>query len=225
MFGSGDDKKTPQPAPRADTPETVDQAASESVAKPVKKGLFSWFSKKNAEPQTPEPSAAESTAPAAETSQPEVAPEQVSTVVEPHAEPAALNDEPEPDTAAVEQVAAAVEAVSSTLVSSEPVLPVESPSESQTVSPAALSEPKQTADAEPTLAATTASSMQNQAQADAQVVTEPAQAIVAESVPAPSEPQNEPSTESLPSVTQTPELTTAPVAESAPAQRLESEHW
>ncbi len=55
MFGSGDDKKTPQPAPRADTPETVDQAASESVAKPVKKGLFSWFSKKNAEPQTPEP--------------------------------------------------------------------------------------------------------------------------------------------------------------------------
>ena len=224
MFGSGDDKKTPQPAPRADTPEAADQAASESAAKPVKKGLFSWFSKKNAELQTPEPSAAESTAPAAETSQPEVAPEQVSTVVEPHAEPAALNDEPEPepDTAAVEQVAAAVEAVSSTLVSSEPVLPVESPSESQTVSPAALSEPKQTADAEPTLAATTASSMQNQAQADAQVVTEPAQAIVAESVPAPSEPQNEPSTESLPSVTQTPELTTAPVAESAPAQRLDT---
>lgn len=222
MFGSGDDKKTPQPAPRADTPEAADQAASESAAKPVKKGLFSWFSKKNAEPQTPEPSAAESTVQAAETAQPEVAPEQVSTVVEPHAEPAILNDEPEPDTAPVEQVAAAVEAVSSTLVSSDPVQPVESPSESQTVSPAALSEPKQTADAEPTLAATTASSMQNQAQADAQVVTEPAQAIVAESVPAPSEPQNEPSTESLPSVTQTPELTTAPVAESAPAQRLDT---
>ena len=46
MFGSGDDKKTPQPAPRADTPETVEQAVSASAAKPVKKGLFSWFSKK-----------------------------------------------------------------------------------------------------------------------------------------------------------------------------------
>lgn len=212
MFGSGDDKKTPQPAPRADTPETVEQAVSASAAKPVKKGLFSWFSKKNAELQTPEPSAAESTAPAAETSQPEVAPEQVSTVVEPHAEPAALNDEPEPepDTAAVEQVAAAVEAVSSTLVSSEPVLPVESPSESQTVSPAALSDP------EPTLAATAASSSEHH-QADAQVVTEPAP------VPAPREQQSEPSAAPLlPSITQTPELTTAPVAESAPAQRLDT---
>ncbi len=223
MFGSGDDKKTPQPAPRADTPETVEQAVSASAAKPVKKGLFSWFSKKTAEPQTPEPSAAESTAPAAETSQPEVAPEQVSTVVEPHAEPAALNDEPEPDTAAVEQVAAAVEAVSSTLVSSEPVLPVESPSESQTVSPAALSEPKQTADAEPTLAATTASSVQNQAQADAQVVTEPAPALIAEPVPAPREQQSEPSAAPLqPSITPIPELTTAPVAESVPAQTLDT---
>ena len=223
MFGSGDDKKTPQPAPRADTPEAADQAASESAAKPVKKGLFSWFSKKNAEPQTPEPSAAESTAPAAETSQPEVAPEQVSTVVEPHAEPAALNDEPEPepDTAAVEQVAAAVEAVSSTLVSSEPVLPVESPSESQTVSPAALSEPKQTADAEPTLAMTAASSVQNQA--DAQMVTEPAQIVAAEAVSASREQQSEPSAAPLqPSITPIPELTTAPVAESVPAQTLDT---
>ena len=171
MFGSGDDKKTPQPAPRADTPETVAQAASESVAKPVKKGLFSWFSKKNAEPQTPEPSAAESTTPAAETSQPELAPEQTSTIVEPHAEPATLNVEPEPDTAPVEQLAAPVAAVSSTLVSSAPVQPVESPSASQTVSPAALAEPKQTLDAEPTLAATAASSVQNE--------------VVAEAIPAP----------------------------------------
>ncbi|MFB0962160.1 MAG: signal recognition particle-docking protein FtsY, partial [Pseudomonas sp.] len=128
-------------------------------------------------------------------------PEQVSTVVEPHAEPAALNDEPEPDTAAVEQVAAAVEAVSSTLVSSEPVLPVESPSESQTVSPAALSEPKQTA----------------------QVVTEPAPALMAEPVPAPREQQSEPSAAPLqPSITPIPELTTAPVAESVPAQTLDT---
>ena len=223
MFGSGDDKKTPQPAPRADTPETVDQAASESVAKPVKKGLFSWFSKKNAELQTPEPSAAESTAPAAETSQPEVAPEQVSTVVEPHAEPAALNDEPEPepDTAAVEQVAAAVEAVSSTLVSSEPVQPVESPSAAQTVSSTALSEPQQTADAESTLAATAASFVHHQA--DAQVVTEPVPALIAEPVPAPREQQSEPSAAPLqPSITPIPELTTAPVAESVPAQTLDT---
>ncbi len=216
MFGSGDDKKTPQPAPRADTPETVEQAASESAAKPVKKGLFSWFSKKTAEPQTPEPSAAESTAPAAETSQPEVAPEQTSTIVE----PATLNIELELDTAPVEQVAAPVEAVSSTLVSSEPVQPVESPSAAQTVSSTALSEPQQTADAEPILAVTAASSVQNQA--DAQVVTEPAQTVAAEAVPAPREPQNEPSAEPLPSITQTPELTTAPVAESVPAQTLDA---
>ena len=189
MFGSGDDKKTPQPAPRADTPETVDQAASESVAKPVKKGLFSWFSKKNAEPQTPEPSAAESTVPAAETAQQEVAPEQTPTIVEPHAEPATLNNV-EPDAAPVDQVAVAVEAVSSTLVNSEPVQPIESPSASQTVSPVALSEPKQTADAEPVLVPETQS----------------------ESSAAPLQP----------SITQIPELTTAPVAESAPAQRLDT---
>ena len=219
MFGSGDDKKTPQPAPRADTPETVDQAASESVAKPVKKGLFSWFSKKNAEPQTPEPNAAESTAQLAENSQPEVAPEQTSTIVEPHAEPAALNDESE--AAPVEQVAAPVEAVSSKLVSSEPVQPVESPSAAQTVSSTALSEPQQTADDEPTLAATAAASVQNQA--DAQVVTEPAQTVAAEAVPAPREPQNEPSAEPLQhSITSIPELTTAPVAESVPAQPLDT---
>lgn len=221
MFGSGDDKKTPQPAPRADTPETADQAASESAAKPVKKGLFSWFSKKNAESQTPEPSAAESTVPAAETAQQEVAPEQTPTIVEPHAEPATLNVEPEPDAAPVEQVAAPVAAVSSTLVNSEPVQPVESPSVSQTVSPAALSEPKQTADAEPTLAATAASSVQNQA--DSQVVTEPAQALVAEPVPVPREQQSEPSAAPLqPSITSIPELTTAPVAESVPAQTLDT---
>lgn len=219
MFGSGDDKKTPQPAPRADTPETVDQAASESAAKPVKKGLFSWFSKKNAEPQTPESSAAESTAPAAETSQPEVAPEQTTTIVEPHVEPAALNDESE--AAPVEQVAAPVEAVSSTLVSSEPVQPVESPSESQTVSSVASSEPQQTADAEPTLAMTAASSVQNQA--DAQMVTEPAQIVAAEAVSASREQQSEPSAAPLqPSITPIPELTTAPVAESVPAQTLDT---
>ena len=171
MFGSGDDKKTPQPAPRADTPETVEQAVSASAAKPVKKGLFSWFSKKTAEPQTPASRAAEPTTPAAETSQPELAPEQTSTIVEPHAEPATLNVEPEPDTAPVEQLAAPVAAVSSTLVSSAPVQPVESPSASQTVSPAALAEPKQTLDAEPTLAATAASSVQNE--------------VVAEAIPAP----------------------------------------
>src|SRR5690554_1885852 len=219
MFGSGDDKKTPQPAPRADTPETVDQAASESAAKPVKKGLFSWFSKKNAEPQTPESSAAESTAPAAETSQPEVAPEQTTTIVEPHVEPAALNDESE--AAPVEQVAAPVEAVSSTLVSSEPVQPVESPSASQTVSSVASSEPQQTADAEPTLAMTAASSVQNQA--DAQMVTEPAQIVAAEAVSASREQQSEPSAAPLqPSITPIPELTTAPVAESVPAQTLDT---
>lgn len=221
MFGSGDDKKTPQPAPRADTPEAADQAASESAAKPVKKGLFSWFSKKNAEPQTPEPSAAETTVQAAETAQQEVAPEQVSTVVEPHAELAALNDEPEPDTAPVEQVAAAVEAVSSTLVSSDPVQPVESPSAAQTVSSTALSEPQQTADAESTLAATAASFVHHQA--DAQVVTEPVPALIAEPVPAPREQQSEPSAAPLqPSITPIPELTTAPVAESVPAQTLDT---
>ena len=46
MFGSGDDKKTPQPAPRADTPETVEQAVSASAAKPVKKAYFLGLAKR-----------------------------------------------------------------------------------------------------------------------------------------------------------------------------------
>ena len=90
MFGSGDDKKTPQPAPRADTPETVEQAVSASAAKPVKKGLFSWFSKKTAEPQTPASRAAEPSVATADSSQHVQTAEPVSTSVQPQAEPAAI---------------------------------------------------------------------------------------------------------------------------------------
>ncbi len=105
MFGSGDDKKTPQPAPRADTPETVEQAVSASAAKPVKKGLFSWFSKKTAEPQTPASRAAEPSVATADSSQHVQTAESVSTSVQPQAEPVSSSVKPEP--AAIEQAAAA----------------------------------------------------------------------------------------------------------------------
>lgn len=196
MFGSGDDKKTPQPAPRADTPETVEQAVSASAAKPVKKGLFSWFSKKTAEPQTPASRAAEPSVATADSPQHVQTAESVSTNVQPQAEPVSSSVKPEP--AAIEQAAAA-----------------------DTVSPAADSEPQQRVTPEPVLATTTASFAHTQA--DTQVTTEPAPVLVVGSIPASSELHSESIAEPLQSnIRQTPELTTAPVAESVPAQTLDT---
>lgn len=212
MFGSGDDKKTPQPAPCADTPETVEQAVSASAAKPVKKGLFSWFSKKNAEPQTPEPAprAAESSVATADSSQHVQTAEPVSTSVQPQAEPAAI-----------EQAAAAGQPTNEALVSSEAVRPVESSSAADTVSPAADSEPQQRVTPEPVLATTTASFAHTQA--DTQVTTEPAPVLVAGSIPASSELHSESIAEPLQSnIRQTPELTAAPAVEAVPAQTLDT---
>lgn len=196
MFGSGDDKKTPQPAPRADTPETVEQAVSASAAKPVKKGLFSWFSKKTAEPQTPASRAAEPSVATADSSQHVQTAESVSTSVQPQAEPVSSSVKPEP--AAIEQAAAA-----------------------DTVSSAADSEPQQRVTAESALATTTASFAHTQA--DAQVATEPAPVLVAGSIPASSELHSESIAEPLQSnIRQTPELTAAPAAEAVPAQNLDT---
>lgn len=196
MFGSGDDKKTPQPAPRADTPETVEQTVSASAAKPVKKGLFSWFSKKTAEPQTPASRAAEPSVATADSSQHVQTAESVSTSVQPQAEPVSSSVKPEP--AAIEQAAAA-----------------------DTVSSAADSEPQQRVTAESALATTTASFAHTQA--DAQVATEPAPVLVAGSIPASSELHSESIAEPLQSnIRQTPELTAAPAAEAVPAQNLDA---
>lgn len=196
MFGSGDDKKTPQPAPRADTPETVEQAVSASAAKPVKKGLFSWFSKKTAEPQTPASRTAEPSVATADSSQHVQTAESVSASVQPQAEPVSSSVKPEP--AAIEQAAAA-----------------------DTVSSAADSEPQQRVTAESALATTTASFAHTQA--DAQVATEPAPVLVAGSIPASSELHSESIAEPLQSnIRQTPELTAAPAAEAVPAQNLDT---
>lgn len=219
MFGSGDDKKTPQPAPRADTPETVEQAVSASAAKPVKKGLFSWFSKKTAEPQTPASRAAEPSVATADSSQHVQTAESVSTSVQPQAEPVSSSVKPEP--AAIEQAAAAGQPTNSALVSSEAGRPVESSSAADTVSPAADSEPQQRVTAESALATTTASFVHTQA--DAQVATEPAPVLVAGSIPASSELHSESIAEPLQSnIRQTPELTAAPAAEAVPAQNLDT---
>lgn len=219
MFGSGDDKKTPQPAPRADTPETVEQAVSASAAKPVKKGLFSWFSKKTAEPQTPASRAAEPSVATADSSQHVQTAESVSTSVQPQAEPVSSSVKPEP--AAIEQAAAAGQPTHSALVSSEAGRPVESSSAADTVSSAADSEPQQRVTAESALATTTASFAHTQA--DAQVATEPAPVLVAGSIPASSELHSESIAEPLQSnIRQTPELTAAPAAEAVPAQNLDT---
>lgn len=219
MFGSGDDKKTPQPAPRADTPETVEQAVSASAAKPVKKGLFSWFSKKTAEPQTPASRAAEPSVATADSSQHVQTAESVSTSVQPQAEPVSSSVKPEP--AAIEQAAAAGQPTNSALVSSEAGRPVESSSAADTVRSAADSEPQQRVTAESALATTTASFAHTQA--DAQVATEPAPVLVAGSIPASSELHSESIAEPLQSnIRQTPELTAAPAAEAVPAQNLDA---
>lgn len=219
MFGSGDDKKTPQPAPRADTPETVEQAVSASAAKPVKKGLFSWFSKKTAEPQTPASRAAEPSVATADSSQHVQTAESVSTSVQPQAEPVSSSVKPEP--AAIEQAAAAGQPTNSALVSSEAGRPVESSSAADTVSSAADSEPQQRVTAESALATTTASFAHTQA--DAQVAIEPAPVLVAGSIPASSELHSESIAEPLQSnIRQTPELTAAPAAEAVPAQNLDT---
>ena len=219
MFGSGDDKKTPQPAPRADTPETVEQAVSASAAKPVKKGLFSWFSKKTAEPQTPASRAAEPSVATADSSQHVQTAESVSTSVQPQAEPVSSSVKPEP--AAIEQAAAAGQPTNEALVSSEAVRPVESSSAADTVSSAADSEPQQRVTAESALATTTASFAHTQA--DTQITTEPAPVLVAGSIPASSELHSESIAEPLQSnIRQTPELTAAPAAEAVPAQNLDT---
>lgn len=219
MFGSGDDKKTPQPAPRADTPETVEQAVSASAAKPVKKGLFSWFSKKTAEPQTPASRTAEPSVATADSSQHVQTAESVSASVQPQAEPVSSSVKPEP--AAIEQAAAAGQPTNSALVSSEAGRPVESSSAADTVSSAADSEPQQRVTAESALATTTASFAHTQA--DAQVATEPAPVLVAGSIPASSELHGESIAEPLQSnIRQTPELTAAPAAEAVPAQNLDT---
>ncbi|NLU12180.1 MAG: signal recognition particle-docking protein FtsY [Gammaproteobacteria bacterium] len=219
MFGSGDDKKTPQPAPRADTPETVEQAVSASAAKPVKKGLFSWFSKKTAEPQTPASRDAEPSVATADSSQHVQTAESVSTSVQPQAEPVSSSVKPEP--AVIEQAAAAGQPTNSALVSSEAGRPVESSSAADTVSSAADSEPQQRVTAESALATTTASFAHTQA--DAQVATEPAPVLVAGSIPASSELHSESIAEPLQSnIRQTPELTAAPAAEAVPAQNLDT---
>ncbi len=89
------------------------------------------------------------------------------------------------------------------------------------MSSAADSEPQQRVTAESALATTTASFAHTQA--DAQVATEPAPVLVAGSIPASSELHSEPSAAPLqPSITPIPELTTAPVAESVPAQTLDT---
>lgn len=219
MFGSGDDKKTPQPAPRADTPETVEQAVSASAAKPVKKGLFSWFSKKTAEPQTPASRTAEPSVATADSSQHVQTAESVSASVQPQAEPVSSSVKPEP--AAIEQAAAAGQPTNSALVSSEAGRPVESSTAADTVSSTADSEPQQRVTPEPVLATTTASFAHTQA--DGQVTTEPVPVLVAGSIPASSELHSESIAEPLQSnIRQTPELTAAPAAEAVPAQTLDT---
>lgn len=118
MFGSGDDKKSKQPASSADSVPSTDSQAD--VAAPAKKGLFSWFGRKKTEPKAEQSSAVEPT-PAAEPEQSVTAePSVVETDTEqmtasaPEAEDCARRLEPEapvsvePPFASVEQETVAV---------------------------------------------------------------------------------------------------------------------
>ena len=83
MFGSGDDKKSKQPAPDADCVSSNDQQDDAAPAAPAKKGLFSWFGRKKAEPKSEQPSPVETT-PTEEAEQSvEAEPPVVETVAEP----------------------------------------------------------------------------------------------------------------------------------------------
>jgi fused signal recognition particle receptor len=119
MFGSGDDKKSPQPAPRADTSEAVDATAHQSTTKPTKKGLFSWFSKKTAEPEATELGAVDPTAAQAPSQVVEAAPnESQPSVVEPLSAPTTPSTETEPTL--IEQAVSSANTAQSALESVQP---------------------------------------------------------------------------------------------------------
>lgn len=63
MFGSGDDKKSKQPAPSAESHSSEEQQNEAVQEKPTRKGLFSWFGRKKAEPDEQQVSTAEGTPP------------------------------------------------------------------------------------------------------------------------------------------------------------------
>ena len=61
MFGSGDDKKSKQPAPSADSVSSEEQQSEAVPEKQAKKGLFSWFGRKKVEPKTEQADSSEAT--------------------------------------------------------------------------------------------------------------------------------------------------------------------
>lgn len=156
MFGSGDDKKSKQPAPDADSELSTDQQDDAAPAAPVKKGLFSWFGRKKAQPKTEQPPAVEPT-PVAE---PEPVAEIEPSAPEPEAEPAtnAVPEEAEPVIISAPEPEPVVEPelpVEVTEPAVEPELPVESAEPvvaavvEPEVEPEAVSIPEPPAQAEP----------------------------------------------------------------------------
>lgn len=124
MFGSGDDKKAKQPAPSVDSVSPEEQQDNAVPDAPAKKGLFSWFGRKKAEPKAEQVSAveappAEELEPLAQTDQTEksaAAPE----AVEPELIVAAEPETAEPVIAEAESTAAAVIEPESGAVGSAP---------------------------------------------------------------------------------------------------------
>lgn len=84
MFGSGDDKKSKQAAPDADSHVSTDV---QEEAAPVKKGLFSWFGRKKSQPKAEQPQAPE-VEQEAEDDEAVTAPETTAVEPAPIAEPA-----------------------------------------------------------------------------------------------------------------------------------------
>ena len=136
MFGSGDDKKSKQAAPSAESHSSEEQQDEAVQEKPTRKGLFSWFGRKKAEPDDKQVSRTEGTPPeqAEQTElpeQPAVATEEKpfaseeqameGTVTAEAAEPVELVEPVEPQPSTVQTTAASVADKPVRTVGAEPV--------------------------------------------------------------------------------------------------------
>ena len=100
MFGSGDDKKSKQPADNADSISSEEQQNKAVPEKSGKKGLFSWFGRKKAEPETELSDSSEVT-PAEDAEQPAAAEQTTLESTAPAVEVVVATEKPAEDQGAV----------------------------------------------------------------------------------------------------------------------------
>lgn len=122
MFGSGDDKKSKQPADNADSQSPEEQQNEAAAEKPARKGLFSWFGRKKSDPKT-EPASPVETTPG----------EALEQAEPPKHDVAEAEEQPVPaaeQSAAVAEPAAAVASVATPQIAAQPPIEAAEPAES-----------------------------------------------------------------------------------------------